>query len=359
MRRSLALLLAAGLAPACSSKAKDTVAPSEVVAPNVDEEAACGEPEGFDSMARTPRVEALNAQASSSSPDFAAWWSRAQRGLEEARRAHAQSWTQGCREAGGDPVAWTRVRACLDRAGIRLDAELGVLVEGLDEKPENFVDARAWSWSLAAPFEACTSSSHRAGSPPLAGAQLETQARLVLDQLEAAWAWARLGDYQRAERALAGLEEKVRSAGDPPSVFSVHLLRGYLALARGELAEAEAQLAPARALSKALGSSAKLSLAFFRGTAATVAGDDRVAEASFEEAARLASQMADEGATSYELEAAEAELRAAQARWRMGEADALSSAEAAWKRAEALLAKEDPRRDDYLDALGQMGAGPN
>jgi hypothetical protein len=355
MRRGFALLFAAGLASACSPKAPRTVEPDEVISVESEARAECADAEGFDSMVRRPRVEALSVQAQNASPEFGMWWKRVERGLEEARRAHAQSWAKGCSEAGEEPVALTRVRACLERAVIRLDAELGVLAERLEEKPDSFVDAQSWSWSLGMPFEACASSAHREGSPPLAGAQLETQARLVLEQLEGAWAWARLGEYPRAERELSAFEEKVRSAGDPPSVFSAHLLRGYLALARGELAEAEAQLAPASALAKPLGASAKLSLAFFRGTAATVAGDDRRAEASFEDAQRLAGLMSDEGARSYELEAAEAELRAAQARWRMGESDALSSAQSAWKRAAVQLEPEDPRRAEYLEAVEQMG----
>ena len=358
MRRLLACSFIFGLASACSPASKTTAAPSEVAPSSESQVAECGDAEGFDSMARRPRVEAVGAQAASSNGDFVIWWSRVERGLEEARRAHTNSWGVGCSEAGADPVAWTRVRACLDRAGIRLDAELGVLVERLEARPDSFVDARLWSWSLAAPFEACASAAHREGSPPLAGAQLETQARLALQGLEGAWAWARLGDYARAERELASLEERVRGAGDPPSVFSAHLLRGYLALARGELAEAEAQFAPLSALAKTLGASASFSLAFFRGTATTIAGDDRAAEASFEQAARLAAQMAEQGASNYELEVAEAELRAAQARWRMGAADAQRSAQAAWKRAEAILDPEDPRRGDYLEALSQMGGGP-
>lgn len=315
----------------------------------------CEKVEGFENLARAQKLELLATASESSEPWLIQWHVRFLTGFESARGLHAQSYRDNCARLYADTVKWNQALACLERGRIRLDAQIAVAAEVFETKQELLKRDSNSSWRLDRNFVRCGAPEEVSHSMPLAGAELEAQARAGLAKLGRAWAWAELGEYPKAETLVAALEGEVRVGGDARSVFELHLLRGWLALARNELRAAEAELAPAKALASKLGRGARIDLAFFRGSTATIAGDDEGAEHAFENAEKDASVLA-KSAPLMRVEQGEAKLLRAQAQWRLGDKEAAQKGLGdAWALVDGVLRSDDPLRAEFEAAGDQLG----
>jgi hypothetical protein len=313
--------------------------------------------EGFDNLARAQRLEALSAAEKSTQEWLKRWHARMSAGFTAAQTSYHANYRRLCRTFATDTVGWNRALACLERSLIRMDARLLVVREIYESRADELAAAPEWGWTLASTFARCEAAAEVHSYTPLAGAELEAKARGGLEKLGRAWTWAEFGQYAQAERVMTQGSDEVLEGGDPRSVFELHLLRGWLALAKGELALAESELAPAHALATKLGRFAQMELAFFRAADMTMAADDEAALRSFRQAESLARELVSGGAEAIRVEQGEARLRMAQTQWRIGDADAAKAGVAdAWSLVDPLLEKDDPRRLDYLDAAEGLGA---